>query len=138
MSEMGATVIITVAGVCGIVLLTLGCLTDCARLTSALDAWRQRRRSVKPLVTQPLMCRMIGHRWTALKPYRLGDMRAVETQVFGCCTRCGEPTPEELTWHEYDPDLPQKDPLDLARGWDLREGRPGTPQAKRDQECNNT
>jgi RNA polymerase-binding transcription factor DksA len=50
------------------------------------------------------LCRVIGHRWTALKPYRIDDMLAVETQIFGCCTRCGEPTPEELTGYEYDPD----------------------------------
>ena len=52
--------------------------------------------TVKPV----LLCRMIGHRWTDDIPYSIGDARSVETRIHGCCLRCGEPTPEELTGHE--------------------------------------
>ena len=135
MSEYASLAAIIVAGIGGIVALTWRYVSFLAyqskryerRASSSKHAPVEIR--TPPRIRPPFLCRMIGHRWTAAKLYRLGDMRAVETQVFGCCTRCGEPTPEGLTgrWHECDPTTPDKDPLDLARGWDLREGKPGTP-----------
>ncbi len=39
------------------------------------------------------LCRIIGHRWITHGQYRVGDMEATRATVWGCCTRCGTPTP---------------------------------------------
>ena len=134
MSEIEAVAIITAIGVCGVCMLTWLVLAQGKR-KSSLDAWRQHRRSVKPLVTQPLLCRMIGHRWTKTKKTKVGDMSAIEVLVFGCCLRCGAPGPREMLigsyhWVEYrairdDPLTPDIDPLGLAQDSDAPKHQPG-------------
>jgi len=43
-----------------------------------------------------LLCRIIGHRWTAYHRYSIDGCKAKELVIFGCCTRCGEPIPQDL------------------------------------------
>jgi hypothetical protein len=42
------------------------------------------------------LCRMIGHRWVTHRRYKVDDMEATQATVWGCCTRCGKPTPQEI------------------------------------------
>ena len=43
-----------------------------------------------------LLCRIIGHKWVSLSHYRIGEREAQRVIVFGCCARCGKPTPHHM------------------------------------------
>ena len=42
------------------------------------------------------LCRVIGHQWTQRRRHRLDGVRTEDIVVYGCCLRCGEPTPASL------------------------------------------
>jgi hypothetical protein len=54
---------------------------------------QQAQKSNKP----SMLCRMIGHKWVWFRPVKSWGDEASTLIIFGCCTRCGKPTPDDLT-----------------------------------------
>jgi hypothetical protein len=42
------------------------------------------------------LCRLIGHRWITKRRYSVDGVTDEVTQIWACCVRCGERTPDVL------------------------------------------
>jgi len=47
------------------------------------------------------LCRMIGHKWMTTRRHKLDGAEVDEREVWGCCVRCGEPSPVEMDGEWY-------------------------------------
>ena len=62
-----------------------------------------------------VLCKLIGHKWTQRRRYRIDDMSMEDTVLFGCCLRCGVDAPRRLA--NPDGDEPKAySPVDGRRG----------------------
>ena len=46
------------------------------------------------------LCRAFGHKWVTRTTVRVGDLKRTKDCIWGCCLRCGEPTPEAIADQE--------------------------------------